>query len=146
MGTAKDKILPATADLRRHAEDRLCEQTNTLHPPRSEEDTKRLVHELEVHQIELEMQNAELKRSQEELELSRNKYVELYDFAPVGYFTFDLSGLIRKVNLTGAKLLGVERRLLAKKPFSSFIADADGERDILEIPRSGITKPGQPHL
>jgi PAS domain S-box-containing protein len=126
MGTAKDKILPATADLRRHAEDRLCEQTNTLHPPRSEEDTKRLVHELEVHQIELEMQNAELKRSQEELELSRNKYVELYDFAPVGYFTFDLSGLIRKVNLTGAKLLGVERRLLAKKPFSSFIADADG--------------------
>jgi len=55
-----------------------------------------MVHELEVHQIELEMQNAELKRAQGELELSHNKYVELYDFAPIGYFTFDTRGLIRR--------------------------------------------------
>jgi len=82
--------------------------------------------ELETQQIELEIQNEELFRTREELELSRNKYSELYDFAPVGYFTFDLRGLIREVNLTGAQLLGTERLLLANKPFISFIADADG--------------------
>ena len=82
--------------------------------------------ELETQQVELEMQNEELLRAREELELSRNKYAELYDFAPVGYFTFDARGVIREVNLTGAQLLGIERRLLANKPFTSFIADADG--------------------
>ena len=69
------------------------------------------------------------RRAQEELELSRNKYVELYDFAPVGYFTFDAQGLIREVNLTGAHLLGIERGLLLKKPFISFIAEA-ADREI----------------
>ncbi|TLN05006.1 PAS domain S-box protein [bacterium] len=71
------------------------------------------------------MQNEELRRAQEELEVSRNKYAELYDFAPVGYFAFDPQGLIREVNLAGAQLLGIERQLLANKPFSNFIADAE---------------------
>jgi PAS domain S-box-containing protein len=75
------------------------------------------------------MQNTELRQAREELELSRNKYLELYDFAPVGYFTFDTQGLMREVNLTGAKLLGIERIGLAGKPFSRFIADEEG-RDI----------------
>jgi len=87
---------------------------------------QRLVHELEVHQIELEMQNEELHRAQEEIKSSRDKYVELYDFAPVGYFTFDTCGLIREVNLAGAKLLGIERSMLVDRLFSSYIADADG--------------------
>jgi PAS domain S-box-containing protein len=130
MGITKDKkLLTATTQLRRLAEDRLRAKTAQLHPSRTEEAAQRLVHELEVHQIELEMQNAELKRAQEELELSRNKYVELYDFAPVGYFTFDTRGLIREVNLAGAQLLGTRGQLLANKPFISFIADAD-ERKI----------------
>src|SRR5512133_1082404 len=115
MGSDKDKsMLTVAADLRRRAEDRLSAKMAGLHLPRTEEETQRLVHELEVHQIELEMQNAELKQAQEELELSRNKYVDLYDFAPVGYFTFDTQGLILEVNLTGAKLLGTERKLLLK--------------------------------
>ncbi len=59
------------------------------------------------------------------LKLSPNKYLELYDFSPVGYFTFDAHGVIREVNLAGAQLLGIEKRLLANKPFFSFIADAD---------------------
>ena len=87
---------------------------------------RRLLHELQVHQVELEMQNEELLRAREELEVSRNKYAELYDFAPVGYFTFDAHGLIREVNLAGAQLLGIERRLLVNKPFTSLIADAEG--------------------
>jgi formate hydrogenlyase transcriptional activator len=129
MGIAKDKKLSAAnTKLRRHAEDRLRAKKDKLHPPRTEEAARRLVHELEVHQIELEMQNAELKRAQGELELSHNKYVELYDFAPVGYFTFDTRGLILEVNLAGAQLLGTERRLLANKPFISFVAGADEKK------------------
>jgi len=127
MGIKKDKHLSTdAAELRRHAEERLHAKAIELNPPRSGEETQRLVHELEVHQIELEMQNEELRRSQEELVLSRNTYAELYDFAPVGYFTFDARGLIREANIAGAQLLGIERRQLANKPFSSFIADADG--------------------
>lgn len=80
-----------------------------------------LFYELEVHQIELEMQNEELRRVQQELEESRNRYFELYDLAPVGYVTLE-NGIIIEINLTGAGMLGIERRLLIKKRFSSFIA------------------------
>ena len=130
MGITKDKkpSVSAAAKLRRRAEEQLRAKTAKLRPPQTEKVAQRLVHELEVHQIELEMQNAELKRSQEELELSRNKYVELYDFAPVGYFTFDATRTDLEVNLTGANLLGMRERL-PKKPFINFIARAQiGER------------------
>ena len=86
------------------------------------EDVQCLVHELKTHQIELEMQNGELRRAQNELEESRNEYADLYDFAPIGYFTFDKNGLILDVNLTGANKLGVERQFLIKKPFSLYVA------------------------
>ncbi|MBE0596902.1 MAG: response regulator [Desulfuromonadales bacterium] len=82
--------------------------------------------ELETQQIELEMQNEELKQAREETEASRDKYTELYDFAPVAYFTFDARGVIREVNLTGARMLGIERQQLTNQPFISFMADADG--------------------
>ena len=127
MGTVNDKKSVSTAaELRRHAEDRLQAQKDGLQPSRPEAGMQRRDHELEVHQIELEMQNAELRGSQEELELSRDKYAELYECAPVGYFTIDTRGGIREVNLTGAQLLGIERQLLTNKPFTGFIADADG--------------------
>lgn len=82
--------------------------------------------ELENQQIELEMQNEELKQAREETEASRDKYTELYDFAPVAYFTFDARGVIREVNLTGARMLGVERQQLTNQPFINFMADAGG--------------------
>ncbi|MDU0460133.1 MAG: ATP-binding protein [Geobacteraceae bacterium] len=133
MGIENDRSLPA-----KHAK---------LHTPRTDKAQRKLSHELEAYQIELEVQNTELRRVQEELEIqqielemqndelrqaqealeqSRNKYAELYDFAPVGYFTFDEPGVIKDVNLTGAQLLGVERSLLTGKSFSAYIADADG--------------------
>ena len=121
-----DHLSITAAELRRQAEERLSSKTAEKYHPRTERENLRLVHELEVHQIELEMQNEELRRAREELELSRNTYVELYDFAPVGYFIFDKQGVIREANLTGAQLLGKERVLLANKPFISYIADADG--------------------
>ena len=84
-----------------------------------------VIHELEAHQIELETQNEELHRSQVQLEESRSRYSDLYDFAPIGYFVFDSNGLILEVNLSGATLLGVERSYLVKKPFSFYISRDD---------------------
>jgi len=88
-----------------------------------------LLHELRVREVELEMQNEELRRSQEELGASRAKYFELFDRAPVGYVTLDHTGMIRDANLTAAALLGAERERLARKPLGTFICAAD--RDLL---------------
>ena len=85
----------------------------------------RALHELRVHQIELEMQNEELRRTQEELEVSRARYFDLYDLAPVGYVTLSEKGLILEANLTAAKLLGVARSALVKQPLSRFILPQD---------------------
>src|SRR6266498_3055160 len=74
-------------------------------------DMRRLLDELQHQKKELELQNEELRRTWEGLELSPNKYDKLYNLSPVGYFTFDAHGLIREVNLACAQLLGVERRL-----------------------------------
>ena len=84
-------------------------------------DAARLVHELQVHEIELEMQNEELKRAQWEVEESREKYVDLYDFAPIAYFSFDQNGVITNANLTATSLVGIERTRLIGTPFSLFI-------------------------
>lgn len=80
-----------------------------------------LLHELQVHQIELEMQNEQLRQSQLELENSREHYVDFYDFAPVGYLTLSAKGLISEINLTGAAMIGVERSKLLNQRFSQFI-------------------------
>jgi PAS domain S-box-containing protein len=123
MGIDEDKSLAAAAtELRRHAEERLCAKTVELHPPRIEEATQRLVHELEVHQIELEMQNAELSQAKDEVGKALEKYTSLYDFAPVGYFTLGRSGAISAVNLTGVSLLGIERARLLGRRFGLFVA------------------------
>lgn len=85
-------------------------------------DLKKLVHELEVHQIELQMQNDELRRAHVEIEESRRKYAELYDLSPVGYMNINGKGVIREINLTGANMLGAGRSTLIGKPFSAFVA------------------------
>jgi PAS domain S-box-containing protein len=86
-----------------------------------------LLHELQVHQIELEMQNETLRKTQIELEQSRDDYVDLYEFAPVGYLTISAYGQIAKANLTAANLLGSERKGLIGKRFEHFVAAADRE-------------------
>ena len=107
--------------LRNRAEGKLKKQKKEDRPA-ADMDLRKMLHELQVQQIELEMQNEELRRAQSELEESRSRYSDLYDFAPVGYFTFDQHGLILEVNLTGTTLLGVERSALSKKPFVFFIS------------------------
>lgn len=108
------------SELRRLAEKRL----KALHPAPgalpSGPETQRLLHELQVHQIELEMQNDDLRRSRDELEFMLLRYTELYDFAPVAYLTLDRKGGILAVNLVGARLLGVDRARLLGRNFRSF--------------------------
>ena len=87
-----------------------------------------LLHELQVHQIELEMQNEELRGAQAALEVARDRYQELYDFAPVGYFSVGVSGLIEEVNLTGVAMLGEVRGKILGRPFASFVAPEDRDR------------------
>ncbi len=89
---------------------------------------EQLLHELQVHQIELEMQNEALRQAQLALEESRDAYVDLYEFAPVGYLTLNREGLIASANLTAAKLLSVERTKLLRNRFSQCIAECDRDR------------------
>ena len=99
-------------------------QNNAENQPRlSKEAAERLIHEASVYQVELQSQNEELRRTQNDLELSRRRYAELYEFAPAGYFTFDKNGIILDVNRTGAVMLGSAKQLLIKRPFSLFISD-----------------------
>jgi signal transduction histidine kinase len=122
MGTDKDKMQAIeAAELRWQAEERICTRTAGLHPPRTDEEMLRLLHELEVHQVELEMQNAELRRARDETESALERYTDLYDFAPVGYFTLYRDGAISAVNLTGAGMLGIERSLLPGRHFGFFL-------------------------
>ncbi len=83
------------------------------------------IHELRVHQIELKMQNEELRRIHEELEAARDRYSNLYDFAPVGYLTIDQRGTIIEANLTFATLMGMERSAFVGRPLSRFIQRKD---------------------
>jgi PAS domain S-box-containing protein len=108
-------------DLRRRAERLLSKKTKTI-PKIPAGDMKKLIQELQVHQVELEIQNEELRKAQAEIEESRSRYVDLYDFAPVSYFTLTPTGEIAGVNLTGAGLLGIERSKLLGRFFSVFAA------------------------
>ena len=121
-----------STDLRQRAEERLPEQTAPLTPSAGQalDDTtskkaKRLLHELQVHQIELDLQNEELRRAQQELEASRVRYFDLFDLAPVGYVTLSEPGLILEANLTVANLLGADRSQVVKQPLSRFIVPND---------------------
>jgi len=112
--------------LRKNAERRVSESIQPLKSiPR--DNILELIHELEVHQVELEQQNQELRRSQSKLEGLRKKYFDLYDLAPIGYVTLDQKGLIREINLTGATLLGTERRRLDGRRFVRFVAPPERE-------------------
>lgn len=133
------------ADLRRRAEELAraeaapsAEDSEAFSP----EAARRSLHELRVHQIELEMQNEELRRAQVELDASRSAYFDLYDFAPVGYCTVSEPGLILQANLKAAAMLGVARGELTKQPFSRFIAR--DYQDIYYLFRKRLFETGEP--
>lgn len=135
----------SAGDLRKRAEKKAREKAAQM-PENMEElspgEIKRLLHELRVHQIELEMQNEELRRAQAELESSQARYFDLYDLAPVGYITINDKGLILQANLTAANLLGVARSDLVRKPFSGFIVKED--QDIYYLRRKQFLNDREP--
>ena len=142
-----EKGIPSedAAELRRRAEEiargkaaRAPENIEAL----SSEQTRRTLHELRVHQIELEMQNEELRRAQVELDAARARYWDLYDLAPIGYFTVGKQGLILEANLTAAGLLGVAKGALVKQRLTSFILPEDQEIYYLRSRKPG--EPGAP--
>jgi len=117
----RGKTAPEGDDkLRKKAEQRLSRKLRK-EPPKRASGADAVIHELQVHEIELEMQNEALRNARAELEESRARLADLYDFAPVGYLTFDGQGLIKESNITVAALLGVERQMLIGMPFSVFV-------------------------
>ncbi|MEO5988932.1 MAG: ATP-binding protein [Candidatus Eisenbacteria bacterium] len=106
------------------------------------DDTRHMLHELRVHQIELELQNDELRNAQEHLDIARARYFELYDLAPVGYCTVDAAGNILQSNLAAATLFGVTRSALDRQPLIRFVLPAD--QDVLYLHRKGLTDTGEP--
>ena len=99
-----------------------------------------MLHELRVYQIELEMQNEELRRAQTELDAARSRYFDLYDLAPVGYVTISERGLILEANFTAATLLGMARGTLARQPITRFILEAD--QDVFYLHRRKLFETG----
>ena len=133
----KDKKNSDSSELRQRAEKQM-----KATPADSEEiagmstkDMAKMIHELRVHQIELKMQNEELRRIQEELEEARDRYSHLYDFAPVGYLTVNEKGIVEGANLTFATLMGMERSAVVGKPFSRFIQREDQDVYYLNLQR-----------
>lgn len=135
--------LTGSKELRRKAEKIVLEKTlleymDTI----SQAEVKEILHELRVHQIELEMQNEELRAAQEALEVSHARYMDLYDFAPVGYITLSPEGLILEANLAAATLWGESRRELINRHIEGFIFKED--QDIYYLHRKKLFESGDP--
>ncbi len=138
----KDNYLFNAAELRRQEKAQLSAERSAIKKLPFLEDTERLVHELQVHQIELEMQNDELRRVHKDLEVSRACYFDLYDLAPVGYLSLSEKGLILEANLTAASLLGIARGGLVNQQISRYIFKDD--QDIYDQHRLKLLEVGMP--
>ena len=124
--------------LRQQAEATLIQsqkkKTNSVEGASASE-VAQMIHELQVHQVELEMQNDQLRTAKLEIEASRERYFDLYDMSPLGYCTLNEAGIIIEINLTLANLLGIPRSQLLKKPFNNFIFQGDQDNYYLNINR-----------
>jgi diguanylate cyclase (GGDEF)-like protein/PAS domain S-box-containing protein len=122
---AKALIKEKQEDFRLHAEKLVQTNVEKLSETLCPSETQQIVHELQVHQVELELQNEELTRIQIDLMSLKEEYFDLYDYAPVGYCTLDDKGVILQANLTAATLLGVSRSGLVQENISKFILKED---------------------
>lgn len=128
----------AENNLRAKAEAKIREKSSLIEKL-TLEDSKSLLHELEVHQVELEMQNEELREAQQRLEDVRDQYTDLFDFAPIGYLVLNEKSVIKNINLTGCDLLGIERSLVIGKPFSVYISNGESRTLFLNLRKAFAT-------
>ncbi|MGZ8374432.1 MAG: PAS domain-containing sensor histidine kinase [Nitrospira sp.] len=145
---AQPQKLKKLTKLRREAEE-LLQASNRDITAMSVKDVHQLVHELRVHQVELEMQNEELRRTQEKLEVARDRYAELYDCSPAGHLTLDASGTVVEANLRAATLLGINRKDLIEQPLSRFVASEDQDRlhgHCQEVLKTGTRQTCEVHM
>ena len=117
------KKTDTSALIRHKAEEALQEKQATSPSNFSESEIIRLIHELEVHQIELEMQNEELLLAKEQAEKAAQKYAELFLYAPAGYFTLSRSGEILELNLVASQIFGIEKHALLNRQFGAFVSE-----------------------
>ena len=137
---------PSQADgLRGEAERRLREKNGAPVEGMAEMDVRALFHELQVHQIELEMQNEELLRAEASLQDVSDKYHDLFDFAPAGYFCLNEQGGILEVNLAGAAILGLDRSMAVKQRFGQFVA-LESLRRVCRVLQAGISNRDEAHM
>jgi PAS domain S-box-containing protein len=142
--TEKSNLSDNAKDLRRRAEAKLRTEDVLAPEELSLGEVRVMLHELRVHQIELEMQNEELRRSQIALEESRTRYFDLYDLAPVGYVTLSPEGAILEANLTAADLLGTNRAALVRQLLSRFVLPED--QDVFYHCRRELMRTGNPRV
>ncbi|MEI7768904.1 MAG: ATP-binding protein [Chloroflexales bacterium] len=149
MGASEDDVQPAetpqaalAAAIRQRAERIVGMAEEDDLGFRTPKEIRELIHELRVHQIQLELQNDELRRTQYELELVRARYFDLYDLAPVGYLTLNAHGLIQEANLTAASVLHAPRRDLLRQPLTRYILPEDQDRYYLY--RRALVAAGDP--
>lgn len=129
MNTRSDVKTPAKPPSSRSKADTELVRSATSYPAvPTDDDPQKLLHELRVYQIELEIQNEELRRVQAELQSSLARYVDLYEFSPAGYLTLNQQGMIVEINVPGTRLLGMEHEQLLQQRFERFIAAEDCDR------------------
>jgi len=132
---SKETVTNSLKELRTEAEVYVIEKKDLNIADYTE---KSLIYELQVHQIELQMQNEQLRQVQMALEESRDLYLNLYEFAPVGYMTVDQDGRVVEANLKSASLLGIERKDILQKFFSKFLMDVDKDLWYLTFTRNKL--------
>ncbi len=125
MTAHKDSEHTDPPSLRERAEQRIAERVQARQALSADTDPHRLVHELQVHEIELAMQVEELRASQAEVEAERARFVDLYDFAPMGYLTLQRDGRVASANLAAASMLGVNRATLLRGTFAQYVDAVD---------------------
>ena len=147
MAKKPDRSTKVTG-IRKQAEERLrmtCRDVATM----PVQDMQKLVHELQVHQIELEMQNEELRRTQLELEAARDRYRDLYDFSPASHLTLNIQGKVVEANLRAGTMLGIDRKKLIGQPLAPFIASDDQDnfrRHCQDVMKTGTRQVCEIHL
>ena len=132
-----------SSNLRSKAEAKIS-TTPSGGPELTIEEAKELMHELEVHQVELEMQNQELREAQHRLEDIRDQYTDLFDFAPIGYIILNEKGEIENINLTACSLIGIDRTKILKRALSAFMGANEAHVLFIKLKeafQNGILKP-----